>query len=165
MLAGLLPPSTNGDYRGASASAWFLALAAVLTLGPALIHSFLPDGGATSIAGLKLGADRSVVIGVFRWEGATQLALGLAMLAVAVRYRTLAPLFLLLLIVEEGLSALQAWVLTPAGGHHPPEHYGALVATPLAVLFLALSLAPRRGPLGGGDVEVGRRVAGGGRAL
>ena len=141
----LAPPSTNRDYRGARISAWFLALAALLTLGPALIHSFLPDGGAVSIAGLKLGAQRGVVIGVFRWEGATQLALGLAMLAVAVRYRTLVPLFLLLLLVEEGLSALQAWVLTPSpGGHHPPEHYGALIVTPLAALFLVLSVRRSR---------------------
>jgi hypothetical protein len=144
MLASLLPPSTNREYRGARASAWFLALAAVLTIGPALIHSFLPDGGAVTIAGLQLGAQRALVIGVFRWEGATQLALGLAMLAVAVRYRTLTPLFLLLLFLETGLSALQAWVLTPSpGGHHPPEHYGALLVAPLAALFLVLSLRSR----------------------
>src|SRR5579864_7817600 len=145
MLAGLLPPSTNAGYGGARPSAWFLALAALLTIGPGLIHSFLPDGGAVSIAGLELGAQRGLVIGVFRWEGATQLALGLAMLAVALRYRTLVSLFLLLLLLEAGLSALQAWVLTPSpGGHHPPEHYGALIVTPLAALFLALSLRRRR---------------------
>ncbi len=140
-VAEVLPPSTNDAYRGARVSAWFLALTALLTIGPGLIHSFLPDAGAVSIAGLKLGAAREVVIGVFRWEGATQLALGLAMLAIALRYRTLVPLFLVLLIIEEALSALQAWVLTrPADGHHPPEHYGAVIVTPLALLFLVLSL-------------------------
>ncbi|HXQ11772.1 MAG TPA: hypothetical protein VN805_12325 [Caulobacteraceae bacterium] len=141
----LWPPSTNDQYRGARMSTWFLGLAALLTIGPALIHSFLPDGGAQTIAGLKLGASREVVVGVFRWEGATQLALGLGMLAVAVRYRTLVPLFLALLIVEAGLSALQAWVLTrPADGHRPPEHYGVLIVTPLACLCLYLSLRSKR---------------------
>jgi hypothetical protein len=139
----VLPPSTNDQYAGARTSAWFLGLAALLTIGPALIHSFLPDGGAQTIAGLQLGASRDVVIGVFRWEGATQLALGLAMLAVALRYRTLVPLFLILLILEHGLMALQAWVLSPpSNGHHPPEHFGSLAILPLAALFLVLALRP-----------------------
>ena len=140
-----LPPSTNADYRGARASAWFLALCGLLTLGPGLVHSFLPDGGMTTIAGLRLGPSAPVVLAVFRWEGATQIALGLAMLAVAARYRTLAPLFLALLALETGLSALQAWLLTPpTDGHRPPENYGVLAIAPLAVIFLALSLRSRR---------------------
>lgn len=139
----LLPPSTNDQYRGARVSAWFLGLAALLTVGPALVHSVLPDAGAQTVASLQLGASRQVVIGVFRWEGATQLALGLAMLAVALRYRTLVPLFLALLILEHGLMALDGWVLSPpSNGHHPPEHYGSLAITPLAVLFLVLALRP-----------------------
>ena len=147
--AVLLPPTTNDRYLGARASAWFLGLAALLTIGPALVHSFLPDGGAQTIAGLELGGAREVVIGVFRWEGATQLALGLAMLAVAVRYRTLVPLFLCLLILEHGLMALQGWVLSPpSNGRHPPGHYGSLAAVPLAALFLALALRPARRVVG-----------------
>ena len=141
----LLPPSTNDQYQGARSSAAFLGLAAVLTLIPALIHSFLPDGGAQTIAGLDLGDRRDLVIGVFRWEGATQLALGAAMLAVALRYRPLTPLFLLLVVIERGLMALQGWVLTPpTNGHHPPEHYASVAAVVLALVFLALSLRPRR---------------------
>lgn len=139
-----LPPATNAAYRGARASAWFLALAAVLTLVPGLIHSFLPDGGAGMIAGLDLGDRRELVIGVFRWEGATQLALGLGMLAVALRYRPLTPLFLALLIVERGLMSLHGWVLSPPGGHHPPEHYASPATVVLAVGFLVLSLRARK---------------------
>src|SRR6185312_7768680 len=142
---GFLPPSTNDRYRGAAAAPWFLALAAVLTLVPGLLHSFLPDGGAGAIAHLDLGDRRDLVVGVFAWEGATQLALGLGMLAVALRYRPLTPLFLSLVIVERGLMALQGWVLRPpAGGHHPPEHFASPVAVVLAAVFLALSLRPRR---------------------
>jgi hypothetical protein len=141
---GLLPPSTNADYRGARSSAWFLGLAAVLTLVPGAIHSFLPDGGAGVIAGLDMGGKKNLVIGLFRWEGATQLALGVCMLAVALRYRPLTPLFLLAVIIERGLMSLQGWVLTPpADGHHPPEHYASPVAVVLAAIFLALSLRDR----------------------
>jgi hypothetical protein len=140
----LLPPSTNAAYAGARSAAWFLGLAAVLTLAPGLIHSFLPDGGAGVIAGLDMGDRKDLVIGVFRWEGATQLALGVCMLAVALRYRPLTPLFLLAVIIERGLMSLQAWVLTPpANGHHPPEHYASPVAVVLAAVFLVLSLRPR----------------------
>jgi hypothetical protein len=140
----LLPPSTNADYRGPHASVWFLGLAALLTLAPGLIHSFLPDGGAGVIAGLDMGDRRELVRSVFAWEGATQLALGLGMLAVAVRYQPLTPLFLALVIVERGLMSLQGWVLRPpTGGHHPLEHYASPVAVVLAGLFLALSLRRR----------------------
>ncbi len=136
-----LPPSTNADYRGHPWAPRFLLLAAVLTLVPGLIHSFLPDGGAGVIAGLDMGDRRDLVISVFRWQGATQLAFGLALLAAALRYRSLTPLFLVLILVERGLMALQGWVLSPpASGHHPPEHYGSVVAVVLAGLFLALSL-------------------------
>jgi hypothetical protein len=137
----LLPPSTNADYRGARSAAWVLGLLAVLTLAPGLIHSFLPDGGARVIAGLDMGDRADLVRSVFAWEGATQIALGLAMLAVALRYRPLTPLFLALVVVERGLMSLQGWVLlAPANGHHPPEHYASPVAVLVAALFLALSL-------------------------
>jgi len=138
-----LPPSTNDRYRGASASAWFLGLAAVLTLAPGLIHSFAPDGGMISIARLDVGDRAGLVRAVFAWEGATQIAFGLGLLAVALRYSPLVPLFLALVAVERGLMSLQAWVLLPAA-HHPPEHYASPVTVALALAFLVLSLRPRR---------------------
>ena len=140
-----LPPSTNADYRGSVLAVWFLALAGLLTLGPGLVHSVLPDGGVGTIAGLDAGAAGPVVLAVFRWQGATQIALGLAMLIVAWRYRSLTPVFLALLALETGLSAVQAWVVAAPAGHRPPEHYGALATAPLAVVFLVLSLR-RRSP-------------------
>lgn len=141
----LPPPSTNDQYRGARASVVFLGLAALLTLGSGLVHSFLPDGGARMIAGLDLGDRADLVIGVFRWEGATQLAYGLILLIAAIRYRALTPFLLLTIIVERGLMALQGWVLNPPppNGHHPPEHYASLITVPLALLFLVLALRPR----------------------
>lgn len=141
----LLPPSTNDEYRGARSAAWFLALAAVLTIAPGLIHSFAPSGGAEGIAHLDLGDRRELVRGVFAWEGATQLAFGVPMLLVALRYRPLTPLFLAMVILERGLMSLDGWVLLPpANGHHPPEHYASPVAVVLAAVFLALSLRPRK---------------------
>ncbi|MFM8754736.1 MAG: hypothetical protein ACKODL_08640 [Phenylobacterium sp.] len=143
----ILPPSTNAGYQGHPAAPVFLLLAAILTLGPGLIHSFLPDGGAGVISGLDMGDRRDLVIALFRWQGATQIAFGLAILAVALRYRSLTPLFLVLLMVERGLMALHGWVLSPpASGHHPPEHFGSLAGVALGGVFLVLAL--RRRPTG-----------------
>lgn len=134
-----LPPSINDRYRGSPAAAWFLGLAAVLTLGPGLIHSFAPDGGMVSIARLDVGGQAALARSLFAWEGATQIAFGLGLLAVALRYRPLVPLFLALVIVERALMSLQAWVLLPSA-HHPPEHYASPVTVALALGFLVLSL-------------------------
>jgi hypothetical protein len=140
-----LPRSTNDQYTGSPLSPYALGLLAILTLIPAAIHSFLADGGAGVIAGLDMGDKRDMIIGAFRWEGATQMALGLGMLTIAIRYQTLTPMFLGLVIVERGLMALQGWVVSPpADGHHPPEHFASIAAVIFAAAALALSLGRRR---------------------
>jgi hypothetical protein len=141
MRAALLPPSTNSQYRGSMFSAGLLTVVAVLTIVPGLIHTFLPDGGAGSIAGLDLGTNPRTVIGLFAWAGATQIALGIVMLAVSLRYRSLVPLLLGVVLLERTLHALDGWVLKgPGAGHHPPEHYAVLVGVPLLAFAFAMSL-------------------------
>jgi hypothetical protein len=116
----LLPPSTNADYRGSIAAAWFLALSAVMTIVPGLIHYFLPDGGAGVIAHIDLTTRADTII-------------------------ALVPLVLLLLILMQSLSAFSAWFWKSSqGGHHPPEHYGSALFVFLGLAFFALSLRPRR---------------------
>ena len=46
----LLAPAANDQYRGARVSAWFLALAGLLTLVPGLIHAFGFTGAGFQIA-------------------------------------------------------------------------------------------------------------------
>src|SRR5689334_12671899 len=140
----LLPPSTNDRYRGALGSAWFLTLFAVLTVVPGCIHTFAPDGGAGAIAGIDLSTSGKVIIALFAWAGATQIAFGLALLVVSLRYRDLVPLMLSLALLERTIHALNAWLLrgTPTG-HRPPEHYAVLVAVPLLAVALRFSLRPR----------------------
>jgi len=141
----MFPESSNNQYKGAIAAAWFLGVLGLFSLAPGAIHYLMPDGGAGVIAHLDMGERAPLIIGVFAWMGATQIAYGLAQLAVALRYRALTPLFLTLALIERSLGAVAAWI-TKGGvsGHHPPENYGVLVALPLIVGFLALSLTPRR---------------------
>ncbi|MEZ6029873.1 MAG: hypothetical protein R3C46_08980 [Hyphomonadaceae bacterium] len=137
----LFPPSTNRDYHGAAASAWFLMLAAVLEFVPGCIHFFLPDGGAGVIAGLDLTHNRETIIAVFAWVGAVQIPTAIMLFVIGLNYRTLVPLGLLVLIIERGLMSIDGWLLKgAAGGHHPPEHYASPVSVVLALVFLALSL-------------------------
>jgi hypothetical protein len=147
----LLPESTNARYRGSPWATAYLGLTGLLTIGPGCIHYFLPDGGAGVIAGLDLSAGRAVIVGVFAWEGASQIALGIAQLLVAIRYRALVPLFLLLQLIETALDAVAFWITKASPtGHHPPENYAALVTLPLLAIALALSLR-RRHPAGAHD--------------
>jgi len=115
-----------------------------------MIHSFLPDGGAGSIAGLDLSHNPTMIYAMFAWAGATQIVHGIVTLIVALRYRSLVPLFLLVSLLERLLLSVSAWVThAPVSGHHPPGHYGSLVSLPLILLFLWLALRPAAKQSGG----------------
>lgn len=140
----LLPPSTNADYRGHPVAAWFLVLTGVLSIIPGGIHYFLPDGGAGVIAGIDLSTRATTIIAVFAWLGALQIPHGIAQVVIGARYRPLVPLFLLLVIIERGLMAIDGWLLKGANAaHHPPEHYASVLAVVLAAVALKASLRPR----------------------
>lgn len=144
MSSRLLPPSSNAQYTGATWAARLLAVLAVLTIVPGAIHSFLPDGGAGSIAGLDLETGGAAIVALFHWAGPTQVAFGAMMLAAALRYRPLVPLLFALLLFERGVHALHAWAGgAPPSGHRPPEHYAVLVALPLIAVGLRASLRGR----------------------
>ncbi len=144
----MLPPSRNDRYHGSPLAAHFLTLVGVLTVVPGAIHTSLPDGGAGVIAGLDLSHGGPVIVGVFAWAGATQLAWGTAMLVVSRRYRDLVPLLLGLVLAERSLMALNiGWLKAPTSSHRPPEAYASLIAVPLVAAALVLSLrgTPRAG--------------------
>ena len=146
-IRSLLPPSTNDAYRGSRLSVWFLMLASALTIVPGLIHYALPDGGAGVIAGIDLDAAGPTIIAIFAWYGALQIPFGLLLLVVALRYRSLVPLCLLMLVLQQALGAASAWIWKGGhGGHHPPEHYASVVFVGLGLVFLALSVREQARP-------------------
>jgi hypothetical protein len=82
-----------------------------------------------------------MILGIFAWAGATQIAHGITTLIVALRYRSLVPLFLLVSLIERLLLSWSGWIKhVPVGGHHPPEHYVSLISLPVILLFLWLSV-------------------------
>jgi hypothetical protein len=139
----LLPPSTNDAYRGMKLAARGLIFLAAGTIIPALIHIGLPDGGAGVIAGLDLTQGGATTISLFAWAGTTQLVWGLMLLAISVRYRSLVPLALTLLVIERMVHTWNMWGPKGAhlvGGHHPPEAWVTLGSVPVLAILLALSL-------------------------
>ena len=142
-MTALLPPSTNHQYHGSRYAAWFLTLYGAGWIVPGMIHSFLPDGGAGTIAGLDLSHNRQLILGLFAWAGATQIAHGIVTLIVALFYHSLVPLFLAVSLLERSLLSWSAWVgRTQADVHHPPEHYASLMLVPVILFFLLLALRP-----------------------
>ena len=139
-LANLFPASSNAAYDGSILSVWYLGLMAALTIGPGCIHYFLKDGGAQSIAGLRLERHQRLVFHLFAWAGATQIVWGLAMVAVVWRYQALVPLVLALLVIERSLHLRNMWFSSKSGGYRPPEAYVTLALVPANLLFLLLSL-------------------------
>lgn len=140
-MTSLLPPSNNQQYRGSRAAAWFLACYGAGWIIPGMIHSFLPDGGAGTIAGIDPGPNPTLIFSLFAWAGATQIAHGIVTLVVALRYRALVPLFLAVSLLERLLLTWSAWFSSAAtSGHHPPEHYASLALVPVIGLFLGFSL-------------------------
>lgn len=141
----LLPPSTNPQFQGPAIAAWFVVLAGIMTTIPGCIHFFLPDGGAGVIAGMDLSQRKETIFALFAWMGAQQIAQGIGYVVIGLRYRSLVPLALLLMVIERSLSAYDGWLgKGSVSGHHPPGHYGSLVVTVLAALLLSLALRPRR---------------------
>ena len=129
----MLPPSTNAGYAGHPAAAWFVMGVGMLSIIAGGIHFFLPDGGAGVIAGIDLSSRATTIIAIFAWFGALQIPHGLLQLIIGWRYRPLVPLLLVLIIIERGLMAVDGWFgKASLTGHHPPEHYGSVVAVALA---------------------------------
>ena len=139
-FTNLFPASSNAAYDGSILSAWYLGLMAVLTIVPGCIHYFLRDGGAQSIAGLRLERHQRLVFHLFAWAGATQIVWGLLMVAVVWRYQTMVPLVLALLVFERALHLWTMWGGAKSGGYRPPEAYATLIMVPANLLFLLLSL-------------------------
>jgi len=142
-LMAFLAPATNQAYRGSRLAARALTLLAAATIIPALIHIGLPDGGAGVIAGLDLSQGGKTIISLFAWAGTTQLVWGLMLMAISLRYRSLVPLALALLLIERALHAFNMWGPKGAGlagGPLPPEVWATLVSLPVLALLLALSL-------------------------
>lgn len=139
-ITTLFPASSNAAYEGSILSVWYLVLMAVITILPGCIHFFKHDGGAVSIAGMKLEKHQELIFRLFAWAGATQIVWGLVMVAVVCRYNALVPMILGLLVIERALHLWNMWFSSKSVGHRPPEAYATCGLVPANLLFFILAL-------------------------
>lgn len=147
MIANLFPKTIDNHYRGLLPAKWVFIVVVVMTISRSLVHIFLPDGGAQSIATIPLHAFSSeaaaVIIGMFAQWGLTQLMFGLFYLIVLWRYQSLIPLMWLFILFEySGRLLLSLYKPFETVGQ-APGGIGNYILVPLALIMLVLALRER----------------------
>lgn len=97
----MLLPDNPANYAGMDWVIWYTAVFAVITTARSLIHVFLPDGGAQSIAGINIHVEggRNLVTLFAQW-GLMQLLMAAVVWVAVIHYQGLLPLVLLLSLIE-----------------------------------------------------------------
>jgi len=141
-LAALLPAEPL-RYAGPALARWATVLFLSIITVRSLIHVFLPDGGAHSIATIDTsGVAGANIIAIFGQWGAIQLLLAALLWVLILRYPGFVPLVLLVFTLEpfaRGLAGHLKPVVTV--GTAPGAALNWVVA-PVLALTLWLSLCP-----------------------
>jgi hypothetical protein len=119
-----------------------LALMAFINIGRGCIHSFAPDGGAHSIAGLDLTTNQQTILALFAQLGMQQIVIGLFETFVLFFRRDLAVIALGLQTAGTlaGVFNFYLWRVLPV--HVPGAPFNAAIAVVLVLTFL-IALATR----------------------
>lgn len=150
MLERLLPKTLDNHYRGHPLALWLFVPIAGLTLWRSLTHIFRADGGAQSIATIPLdtypAAAATTIVVIFALWGLQQLIVGLLYVAVLLRYRSLLPFMVLLLLIEYGgRIGLGLWKGPIETTGTPPGATFNVVMIVLGSAMLVLSLRDHQG--------------------
>ena len=140
LLAVVLPAKAD-NTTAARAPVYVFTAIAIVSFVRSAIHTFAPDGGAGSIAGMDLSVAgaREIVFAFALW-GSAQLVYAVIQLVVAFRYRSLVPLMYLLLILETLLRMLVGHWKPVTFLHTPPGAIANFVMLPLCAAMFALSV-------------------------
>jgi len=134
-------PSPCDDYRGSRLAYYFLIFVAVVSTVRSLIHIFAPDGGASSIAGLAVDVEGGAnIVAMFGQWGASQLILALFYWLAILRYRSLVPFMLAMVVLEQALRIAVGQLKPVEVAAPPPGEIGSYILLPLSALALILAL-------------------------
>ena len=144
MLERILPRSLDAGYQGHPVAKWALVILTLVTLWRSLVHIFLADGGAQSIATIPLDTFTSTgaaaVVTIFAMWGLSQLLLGVFYVVVLWRYPALIP-FVYVLFVAEYVGRFFIGVSSPPIAlERPPGAVANVIFPLLGAALLALSL-------------------------
>ena len=136
----LLPKAPDGP-RGLDGPYWMLVVVAGISTARGLIHVFAPDGGAQSIAGIRVDVAGGInIVAIFAQWGASQLVLALIIWVVLVKYRPLVPMMWLVTVSEQLLRLLTGHLKPLSTEQPPPGAYWTYILLPLAIFMLLASL-------------------------
>jgi hypothetical protein len=135
----LFPPGQ--EYEGPRPPFYFLVLIAIASTVRSLIHMLYADGGAGVIAGIDVSVDGGTnIIAMFGQWGASQLILAVVYWLVIWRYRSLTPLMLAIVVLEQLLRLGIGQVKPLEIAAPPPGAVGSQLLLPVAVIALIWSL-------------------------
>ena len=104
------------------------------------IHTFAPDGGAHSIAGLELGEDSATILSLFATLGLQQIVFGLFELYAVARAPRFVTLLLALQTATTALALINLYAWRPLPVIVPGQPFNvALFALQLVALVIALT--------------------------
>lgn len=148
MLGNLFPKQLSNTYQGKAIAKWIFAAMTALTIARSLVHIFLPDGGAQSIATIPLedftANGAAAVIHIFALWGLSQLLFGLVYIIVFWHYQVLIPLMWLFILVEYSGRMLLTIAKPFEIVGTAPGAIGNFIFIPLALIMFVLSLTPRK---------------------
>jgi hypothetical protein len=148
VLNRLFPSVFDNNFPGQPIALWVFYALTVLMLWRSWHHLTAPDGGAQSIATIPLDSypagAAATVIGIFALWGLSQLVIGLLYLMAAISYRSLIPLFYLLMIAEYAVRMLIGGFKPVETAGTAPGAVGNLPLMALAAVMLVLCLIPRK---------------------
>jgi len=142
----IFPKTADNNYKGSKIALWIFTVLAVMSTIRSLIHFWAPDGGAGSIAGLDLSKGAENIIFTFGLWGFSQLIYAFIQLLVVIRYRTLIPLFYLLLFFEAIGRMIVGGIKPPILLRGtPPGGIANYILLPLTIIMFILSFSLKKG--------------------
>jgi hypothetical protein len=145
-LEKILPEQVNNEFTGYRFSLIAFALISIITLARSLLHIFLPDGGAQSIATIDLNVEGgSIIVSMFALWGLSQLLMGVFYIIVYFRYKSLIPLMYIFIFVEY-TARIGIGLFKPIETiGTAPGAIGDFIIAPLAIiLFIFAVLEPKK---------------------
>ena len=135
-------PQPNNSYLGSKISLYYLVLLACMFTFRGCVHYFAPDGGSGMIAGIPLetyseGAVKAIITG-FGVYGKYHLAEAVLAWLIIFRWRTLIPIFLFFVAINQLLGIILITVKPlPV---IPPGQIAAYVLFPITLVAFLLSI-------------------------
>ena len=137
----ILPPTIDNKFPGHIVAQIVFLVITIITLIRSLLHMFLPDGGAESIASIDVDvAGGDTIIGMFYLWGLSQLLFGIFYVIVYVRYKSLIPLMFLFLTTEYLFRMILGFYKPIETMETAPGEIGNFIFVPVCIICFVLSI-------------------------